>query len=196
MAKIICVPGSGDPFQPNNHIYRSRLEAAANLWESGDHIICYGRKQGGINHSEALLGTQYMKDQWPDIPNTVYGLNEEVKSTAETARTIAGMYDKTGNRRIVIVNTPLHLRRTRYLMNYHMQALGFGTGPYQRLGYHASNDVLKLYILQMGKRRAYTKRFGEILREIAACAKASADPDDKKINQNRKAGGVFSKIFG
>lgn len=192
MAKIICVPGSGDPFRADNHIFRARLDAAAALWEFGDTIDCYGRQQEGLTNTEAVLAVHYLKQNYPHIFIKAYERNDQAKSTSETAALIARLYGRLKSDHAVVVTNWPYVRRTRWLVDYYLKDYFWEEELGNRIRFHACGDTFKPYYNKHGWHAVPWWLKNVLLREILATIKARLDPEDKKFNQKRGS----AKHFG
>lgn len=207
MPGVTChILGAGLAQNPENHIFRTRLDAVKNIPDT-DKVIVYGRQQPGNNQSEADSGVAYLKDLLgPTGPRLI--ANAIPKSISETMRLIAQQLyrrhiaEGTSSAygpvpypcpHVVVINWP-YLPRTRYLLRKQWQRLHPDTPwshvarfvTFQPVGgtFWPSWQVRGLKTLVWWPWKVLT-------REILATLKSRLDPYDTKINQKREASKIF-----
>ena len=192
--------GSGNPFDPKNHILRARLEAVMELATSADTICVYGRKQAGMAQSESDLMKGYLADH---ADHLFVSVRPQPKSTSETLQYVAADVCNTVSptdddpapalHHIVITNRP-YMARTRYLLRKQWQRK-FSNIPWKDAKKYVTfvsvGDTFAPRWKRDGLRAIPWWLWNVAAREVAAWVKALRDPYDQRLNQNRESADIF-----
>lgn len=182
----IHILGSGDPFDPSNHIYRARLDAVSDT--KAHTVTIHSRQQTGMATSEAQLGYDWLHNTYGDAINMTIWLEEKSKSTAETMHDIVSHMSPDAHGISVIVTNWPYMPRVRYLLRKAWEAR-HPSMPWkiaaQRFRFMSIGGTFVPYWKEQGWRTVPWWLWSVGMRELGAWVKALLDPHDTKLNQNR-----------